>query len=142
MECPFLHSQAREIGLVIQDSGIPVRQWIYGEEDKPEVKPEVYPVQPKREWNVDWEAMVKGAVIGTLIITGGVLLLPLVGLFAAASNNVSKPTEVVVRERSPSPGITSELWCGDPALYCLLDDQDFRFDGLSTIVEVYRWFED
>jgi hypothetical protein len=130
VDCPMLHPKAVERAFAIQERGIPVEQWIYASEDWPFPKP----AQPKREVGIDWEAIAKGIAI----VAGGFIFLAIAGMMTAASNEISKPQVIEVpRER---PRVTSALWCGDPALLCMLADQDYTSHGMSTIVEVYRWF--
>ena len=168
LDCPLLHPQARERGQAILNEGIPVRQWVYGEEDKPIVTPEIKPVvQPTVEPKIEppfvpiyepvdepelepvieqnqlgrelleiYRKVVTISLVGTLVVVGGAL-----SLLAGGLQSAPIPTGTAV-SASPRHGITSMLWCGDPALYCMLDDQDYRPDRQSTIVEVYRWFSD
>lgn len=140
LDCPLLHPQAAERGRIIENCNIPVLQWIYGEEDKP--KPKIHPVQPIREVDVDWEEILKIAIF----LAGGFLVY----FLDEMANLRNEQVELAKRERrlqserrsERSFGYTSALWCGDPALYCLLDDAEYTFHGKSTIVEVFRWFPD
>jgi hypothetical protein len=97
----------------------------------------IQPVTPKREWDIDWEEIVGGALSVTFLLVSGMLAL----LTTTASTYRPRNPEPIVYE-SRQPGITSALWCGDPVLYCMLADEEYTIHGKSTIVQVFRWFKD
>lgn len=113
LDDPRLHPQGVVRGHLILDKGIPVLGWMYGKEDKPKVKPEVQPIQPKRELDIDWDSIAKGVAIGLLVGTCIVFLPALLFVGMGVGMCLS----------------------GDPALYCVLSDEEL------TIVEIFRWFD-